>query len=305
MISSQWVNESMSQWVHGFIDPLTCCPDASVDVRWKIDLLGGLRASSVERTLTRFQTQKTGALLAYLAFYRDRTHPREVLFELLWPECSPEAGRRSLRVALSSLRHQLEPPGVPQGAAIIADRNSVRLNLVAVTTDVAEFEAALQSAARAKSSTERLQHLTDAVELYRGPLLPDYYENWILLEQQRLSELFFDALRELLTQLAEAGDLNRALHYAFKGVSVDPLREEAHRDLMRLYVAAGQPDASLRQYHELERILKEAFGDAPDAKPTAATRELARQISQQLAVSSDQSNLPANLSAPFSKSFGS
>jgi class 3 adenylate cyclase len=192
-------------------------------------------------------------------------------------------------VALSSLRHQLEPPGVPQGAVLIADRNSVKLNPAAVTTDVAEFEAALQSAERTKSGIERIQHLTDAVELYRGPLLPDYYENWILLEGQRLAKSFFEALRELLTHLAQAGDVNRALRYALKGVSVDPLREEAHRDLMRLYVAASQPDAALRQYHELERILKEAFGDAPDAKPQAATRELARQISDQLPVTSDQS----------------
>jgi DNA-binding SARP family transcriptional activator len=249
-----------------------------MSAHWRIELLVGLRAQQDDRLITRFSTQKTGALLAYLAFYRDRVHSREVLFELFWPECIPEAGRRSLRVALSSLRHQLEPPGVPQGAVIIADRNSVRLNPVAVTTDVAEFEAALQSAARAKSSVERVQHLTDAVELYRDPLLPDYYENWILLEQQRLAELFFETLRELLTLMAQAGDTNRALHYALKGVGVDPLREEAHRDLMRFYVATGQPDAALRQFHELERILTQALRNTPDAKPTAAIRELAQQI---------------------------
>lgn len=49
-----------------------------------------------------------GALLAYLAYYLDRTHPREVLFELLWPECLPEAGRERLSTELSSLRHLAE-----------------------------------------------------------------------------------------------------------------------------------------------------------------------------------------------------
>jgi DNA-binding SARP family transcriptional activator len=252
-----------------------------MNTQWRIELFGGLRVASGERVITRFRRHKTGALLAYLACFRHRSYPREVLFELLWPECDPNAGRHNLNVALSSLRHQLQPPGVPPGAVIVADRASVRLNPAAVTTDVAEFEAAIQSASRAQSSTERIQRLTDAVERYRGALLPDYYENWILFEQQRLSESFFEALRELLIHLTQAGEVNRALGYALRGVSVDPLREEAHRDLMRLYVAVGQPDAALRQYHELEHILKETFGDAPDAKPTAATRELARQISNQ------------------------
>ena len=248
-------------------------------MQWRIELFGGLRVTSGEHVITRFRRQKTGALLAYLAFYRDRMHPREVLFELLWPECDPNAGRHNLSNSLSSLRHQLKPPGVPAGAVIIADRASVRLNPAAVTTDVAEFETALQSVSRAKSSTERIQHLADAVTRYRGALLPGQYENWILLEQQRLSESFFEALRELLIHLTHMGEVNRTLDYARHGVHVDPLREEAHRDLMRLYVAAGQPDAALRQYRELERILKETFGDAP----SPASRTLAREIETKVA----------------------
>ena len=50
---------------------------------WRITLLGGLRAQLREREISRFSTQKTGALLAYLAFYRDRQHPREVLTAIL------------------------------------------------------------------------------------------------------------------------------------------------------------------------------------------------------------------------------
>ena len=271
-------------------------------MRWRIELFGGLRALQGERVITRFQTQKTGALLAYLAYHLPRpllskegsrggySHPREVLFELLWPECNPKAGRNSLSVALSSLRHQLEPPGVPAGAVIIADRLSVRLNPTAVTTDVAEFETALQSAQQTGSQPEQTHHLLTAVELYHGSLLTGYYENWILLEQQRLSELFFQALRELIDSLEETGDLPSALQYAHHGVLADPLREEAHYELMRLYALAGQRTAALRQYAELERILREEFDDAP----TAATRELARRISERgceqptSAVSSEQ-----------------
>jgi len=113
-----------------------------MDPRCRIELLGGLRVSQGERVITRFSTWKTGALLGYLACYADRAHPREVLIELLWPERSPAAGRQNLSTALTSLRHQLEPPGIRSGAIIRADRFSVHLNPDAVATDVGDSEAA-------------------------------------------------------------------------------------------------------------------------------------------------------------------
>lgn len=94
---------------------------------WQIELFGGLRITRDGQVITRFQTRKTAALLAYLAYFRGKVVAREVLADLFWPDNDPEAGRNSLRVALNSLRRQLEPPGVPQGAVLIADRASVQL----------------------------------------------------------------------------------------------------------------------------------------------------------------------------------
>src|SRR5690348_1724002 len=99
-----------------------------MDVRCRIELLGGLRVQQGERIITRFRTQKCAVLLAYLAYYRQQAHPREVLIEMLWPECEPGVGRQRLWLALSSLRRQLEPPGVPSGTVLQADRFNVRLN---------------------------------------------------------------------------------------------------------------------------------------------------------------------------------
>src|SRR5437667_11082165 len=103
---------------------------------WSIQLFGRLRAQQAERSITRFRSQQTGALLAYLAYHRHQSHTREVLIELFWPDSEMETGRHNLSNALSSLRSQLEPPGVLAGAVIIADRFSVELNPDAFTTDV-------------------------------------------------------------------------------------------------------------------------------------------------------------------------
>ena len=70
-------------------------PRKSVEALWQIEMLGGLRAVHEERIVSRFRSRQTASLLAYLACYRHRSHPREALTELLWPEYDPAAGRLS------------------------------------------------------------------------------------------------------------------------------------------------------------------------------------------------------------------
>ena len=115
---------------------------------WTIQMFGGLRLCGAGHTQARFRTQKTAALLARLAYPPLRSHAREELIGWLWPDAEEEDGRRSLRVALNSLRHQLEPPTVAAGSILQADRLHVRLDAGAIRTDVAEFGDALVAAAR-------------------------------------------------------------------------------------------------------------------------------------------------------------
>jgi predicted ATPase/DNA-binding SARP family transcriptional activator len=242
---------------------------------WRIELFGSLQMRQGSQIIARFQTYKTGALLAFLAFYRNTAHSRESLAELLWPDADPESARNSLRVALASLRRQLEPTSVPVGAVLIADRVNVRLNPDAFTTDVLEFETLLARERQAEDPADAERQLMRAVECYRGPLLANHYEDWITSERERLSDAYLGALRRLTKRLVEIRELDRALEYANKAVAADPLREGAHRDLMRLYAAIGRPAAALQQYQELERLLHEELG----ASPSAATTELVRQLS--------------------------
>jgi hypothetical protein len=206
-----------------------------MDQRWQIELLGGLRATRHQQVVTRFRTRKTGAWLAYLACHRDCSHPREVLIELLWPESDPKSGRNRLNLARASLRRQLESPGVPQGAVIVADSASVQLNPAACVTDVARFEAARQVAARAGSSTEKEARLIEAVELHRGELLPGYFEEWILPERQRLAERYLQAYLQLVTSLEQAGDLTS------RSPDPAPVRMRRARRAPRAIRASGPP----------------------------------------------------------------
>jgi predicted ATPase/DNA-binding SARP family transcriptional activator/uncharacterized protein HemY len=245
-----------------------------MQTQWHIQLFGALQAQHGDQLITRFRTRKTGHLLACLACHLHRTHRREELMEQLWPESNPDTARTQLRHQVYLLRHLLEPPGTPAGSVLVADRTSLRLNAEAISTDVSEFEAALVAAKRAEGSAERVARLIQSVELYRGELLPGCFEDWVQQERQWLAERYFQALGELVTHLEQVGEFERAVEYVRRGVRADPLREEAHRDLICLLAVAGQPDAALRQYAELQRLLAEKLGAEPSPEVRALAREL-------------------------------
>ncbi|HZT43671.1 MAG TPA: AAA family ATPase [Chthonomonadaceae bacterium] len=164
---------------------------------WRICLFGRLRVEREGQEILHFRKQKTGALLAYLAYFQDRTHPREELIDLFWQEADLDSGRASLRTALAALRRVLEPPRVAPDSILRADRNAIQLSPEAVSTDVAEFEAALRSAASTSDAAERARLLAQAVGLYRGPLLSAFHEPWVVRERQRLEQVYLRARRDL------------------------------------------------------------------------------------------------------------
>src|SRR6266852_667567 len=96
-----------------------------VEPRWRIEMIGGLRAVRGETVVAQFRTQKSALLLAHLALAcaggprRQRSLLRDELANKLWPESDAQASRPSLRHALSLVRRVLEPEGVPPGAVLV------------------------------------------------------------------------------------------------------------------------------------------------------------------------------------------
>ncbi len=268
---------------------------------WQIELFGRLSAGKDGEIVTRFRTHKTSLLLAYLAFYPKRIHAREELIDMLWSEFEPNAGRTSLRTALASLRRQLEPPGTPSGSFLIANRSNIQINSDTVTSDVLEFEFAFKTAAQTTNSSEKIDLLARAVELYQGELLPGYYENWIITERGILAENFLDALRRLAAALEQAGEFERAIDYARRRIAADRWREEAHVELMRLYAATGQISAARRQYDELKQILR----DELNVEPAPETRSLVERlptIAERAAFARSKKQIPPPAKVPINSS---
>lgn len=244
------------------------------EYRWKIELFGGVRAQDGARSISRFRTAKTGSLLAYLASHGGRRHSRDELIELLWPETDPLLGRNSLSQALSSLRNQLEPPGMPPGSVLTADRRFVGLNPSAFSCDVARFRTAVVSAHKSTSTHQRERHLGEALLLYRGEFAHGWYDDWVLTEREALQTTMLGACKSLMDLHQERSEWDQAVLIAKRATDVAPNSAAPLEALVRLYACAGRAEQAIDAYDRLCRLLREECASSPDPALTRLVRSL-------------------------------
>jgi predicted ATPase/DNA-binding SARP family transcriptional activator len=243
-----------------------------------IALLGSFQVRLNEEPVTQFEYDKVRALLAYLAVEAASPQRRDTLTGLLWPDQTDRAARHSLSQALLTLRQALGDVG---GALpfVLAERTEVGLNPAAeIRLDVAEFEALLADCAahahaHAVTCTPCMERRRRAAALYRGDFLKGLavgdslaFEEWMTVQRERLHRLALEALYELASYHEGRGELDQAQAYARRQVEMEPWREEAHRQLMRLLAHSGQRSAALAQYAACRRVLAEELGVEPSAE---------------------------------------
>ncbi len=217
----------------------------------------------------RLASLKARSLLVYLLTHCNTPLPRDVLAGVFWPDSSDARARHALSHALWQIRSA--HPAL--AARLVAEQDWVSFDLLPDDRfDAAEFEK------RVQAETTSLADLAEAVALYRGDFLEGCYDDWAVLERERLRELCLAALERLIGLHKLHGDLEQALACAQRLVAADPLRESTHQELMRLYHALDRDRAALEQYAALQRILAEDIG----AEPLAATVALASEIAAHL-----------------------
>ena len=197
-------------------------------------------------------------LLAFIALRRQRVERRHAA-GLLWPVGSDERAAGNLRSALWRLR----------GADVdllVVDKCSMRLR-----DDVAvDVELVGGWAARLISGTMRPDELTivpswaEALEL-----LPGWYDDWVLLERERLRQRVLHGLEALSRHLVTAGRFAEAVEAAMVAVAVEPLRESAQRALVTAHLAEGNRVEGRRCLEAYRAILWRDLGAEPAPDLTA------------------------------------
>lgn len=218
-------------------------------------------------------------LLAYILLERHRTHHRDWLASLFWGEENQEKARGCLNTTLWRLRCVVEPDGIPHGTYLISNHfGEVGFNQESpYWLDTADFEEQINKILAIpyqSVESEETEKLRKIVQLHRGDLLEGFYDEWALRERERFRSLYLNGLVYLMKYAKWHGLYEKGLIYGRQVLELDPLREEIHREMMRLYVENQQRTLAVRQYKVCCEILKAEL----DIQPMAETQALYNQI---------------------------
>ncbi|MDY7075739.1 MAG: BTAD domain-containing putative transcriptional regulator [Chloroflexota bacterium] len=252
-------------------------------------LLGEPQLIYEERSLAEGLARKEQALFIYMACQPEQRFSREHLATLLWSEVPQSRARYNLRRALWNLRRALNQAGLTPEAYIVVEGSWIHVPPTAPCwVDVGDFEQVLQACfqdprSRFSPASESIRRIRKALDLYRGDFLAGFsisrapnFEEWLTFERERLFLLLLRALTSLIQGFIARGERNEAIAACQRLLVLDPLQEDIHRLLMRLYWETGQRPQALRQYRTYRDLLQLELG----IEPLEETQDLYRRILQ-------------------------
>jgi len=240
-----------------------------------MSLLGGFRVNTDDGRKIAFASDKARGLLAYLAVEAGRAHRRETLAELFWPDRPDTVARNNLRQTIHQCRSALGDRG-NSPSFLLTTAQTIEINRdCSHWIDVAEFVQLVGTARRHHPSgislcKSCLASLSTAAQLYEGEFLSGFpgfdspsFDWWLLTQRECLHTQALETLATLARYFESRRDFSAACLYARRVLALEPWREAAHRQLMRVLALDGQHAAALRQFDECKRILASELEVAP------------------------------------------
>ncbi|WP_171041214.1 AfsR/SARP family transcriptional regulator [Sinomonas susongensis] len=179
--------------------------------------------------------------------------PRSYLAGLLWPESSQRQAAGSVRTAVFKLRHEL--PG------LLTDEIEPVSLCSGVRVDVHELRRRVDPELVDDAVDPGIEEMLAGVEL-----LPGWYDDWVLYQQERWRSFRIAALEAMARQRLESGNPEGAVIAARHAAELEPLRERSQALLIRAQVLAGDPAAALRTHEHFRRRLWEEMGLHPSPR---------------------------------------
>lgn len=189
-------------------------------------------------------------LVTYLALRGPRS--RSEIAAALWPDATEARAHGSLRTALWRVR-SVHPRLVRADATWVSLHPGVRVDVDELVDDLRCLDAGV--------CPPRLRTLPP--QLLDGELAPGWYDEWLLVERERVRQLRLHALESLAVQLAAQSRFGLAVEAALAAVRAEPLRESAHRVLLQVHLAEGNRSEALRHFDEYRRLLGCELGVSP------------------------------------------
>jgi DNA-binding SARP family transcriptional activator len=268
----------------------------------EIRMFGTLSLMRDGQPVSRFPSKRVKDLLSYLLLNRDDSHQRERLAGLFWGDLDDHKARHCLNTSLWRLHQVLAHPKNAPHPYLRVDAQTIGFNTASgFVLDVAEFETrcAWGDEAGNRSPDQQAEFYRQAIAYYTTDLLVDCYDDWCLVERERLQRLYLRALGCLLSYHAKRGSYDAAIEYAVQILAHDPLHEDVHRDLIQLYLDARQPAAALRQYRACNAVLQRELGVDPMPETQALLARIMGPSGVQVTSERPAAGAPAPLTDEF------
>jgi DNA-binding SARP family transcriptional activator len=222
-------------------------PDASSS-HLELRLLRGFELRSRdERAEVPTNAQR---LLAFLAIKRCPQH-RLMIAGTLWADSSEHRAAANLRTALWQARQI--------NRLLVTARGSYLELAPDLTIDFADAVDRARRVLSAPTAGEPFDPAAFSVD----DLLPEWYEDWLLFERERLRQLMLHSLEVLCRQLSNVGRYGAAIEAGLAAVAAEPLRESAQRALICAHLGEGNMGEAVRQFDSFAAVLEESLGIKP------------------------------------------
>lgn len=229
------------------------------------------RVAPVVRMLGRFDITVDGEpvdvtvsgqrLVGFLALH-DRPVTRLHAAGCLWLDHSEQRAQANLRSTLWRLRR-----ACPELVSVVGGRIALGETVRTDLCDVVRVARAL-----VEHAVEGAEPPLSIVAELSAELLPEWYDDFVEVERERIRQLRLHALEAFARHLARTGRPAQGLEAALAAVAVDPLRESAHRVAIEIHLGEGNLADALRQFRHLTRLLNDNLG----IEPSERTEQLLR-----------------------------
>jgi two-component SAPR family response regulator len=242
--------------------------------RVRVQTLGTFRVFRGDQEIVDWSSVKARDMLGYFVTFRHEHIPLDRALHDLWPG-DERRGKTTFHTALYRLRQALRQAD-ENTKFIIVEVGDYRLDLARFEIDVEQFDFCLSKAKQTRGGSEAVTWLEKVIDLYAGNYLDNLYYDWAQPERQRLEEAYIYTLKSLYAAHAQQSDLESAIATARRLLTIDPLLEDVHCDVMRYLHQIGDRKRIAEQYAQLEAALRQAF----EIEPMPSTRRLYDRLLQ-------------------------
>jgi DNA-binding SARP family transcriptional activator len=234
--------------------------DARPEARIRLSLMKGFALSCERVPITiPLSAQRVAAFVAL----RNRPSLRPYVAEMLWLDATQDRAMGNLRSALWRLRQA----GVPV-VETTGDYLSLGEDVAVDVIDFAVWSRRLM-AGEGDVATARIDEISVA-----GDLLPDWYDDWVLIERERLRQLRLHALERACVMLTLAGEYGRAIEAGLAAITEEPLHESGHVALIKAHLSEGNRAEAIRQYQAYVRLMRDELRLGPSPAVAALVSPL-------------------------------